>query len=340
MYQMDEYRETRGDPNTAEPDTDDEEAEQSEPDPETFDDIDEIEQRELRKLGLDVELAEQIEGTSENSALRRLSAHGLLSAAQEVELAKRIEKGDLEAKAMLIRSNIRLVVSRAKRYNYGPDSGVNLSFHDLIHEGVIGLIRAVEKFDYRRGYKFSTYASWWVQQGIERAMQNINTPIRVPVHIHERERRLRKIEKRLSQVNGGREPTLAELVETGELTEEDILKIRAIRHMESLDRPIDEDGHTISDVTARRESSVFDQVQEESRNRALYQAIRGLPSNEAAAIIVTFDLDPEQCIDIPDSFKMLKRPQLKALAKQGMERLESTLGSDFRMQYRDVVATT
>src|SRR5207249_7819810 len=119
--------------------------------------------------------------------------HPLLTAAEEIELAKRVERGDMEAKERMINSNLRLVVSLAKRYH-----GQELSLLDLIQEGIFGLIRAVEKFDWRKGYKFSTYATFWIRQAIQRGMANRSRTIRIPVHIGQRERKIARVERELS----------------------------------------------------------------------------------------------------------------------------------------------
>src|ERR671937_843663 len=139
--------------------------------------------------------------------LRDAGRHPLLTAAQEVELAKRIERGDGQAKQTMIQSNLRLVVSIAKNYrNQG------LPFLDLIQEGTLGLIRAVEKFDWRRGYKFSTYATWWIRQAVARALADKARTIRMPVHIVERLQKMNRAERTLwTQL--GREPTLEEIAE-------------------------------------------------------------------------------------------------------------------------------
>ena len=139
--------------------------------------------------------------------LREIGRVPLLTAAQEVSLAKRIERRDMAAKASLIEANLRLVVSVAKRY-----VGRGLAFLDLIQEGNLGLIRAVEKFDYRKGYKFSTYATWWIRQAITRAIADQARTIRVPVHMVETINRLSRVQRQLLQ-DLGREPTVAELAE-------------------------------------------------------------------------------------------------------------------------------
>ena len=133
--------------------------------------------------------------------LNEIRRYPLLTAAEEVELAKRIEQGDLEAKERMINSNLRLVVSIAKKYQ-----GQELSLLDLIQEGIFGLIRAAEKFDWRKGYKFSTYATFWVRQAIQRGLANKARTIRIPVHIGQRERKIARAEREL-QAKHGREPT-------------------------------------------------------------------------------------------------------------------------------------
>src|SRR3954454_25148389 len=137
--------------------------------------------------------------------MNEIGRYPLLTAAEEVELTKRVERGDKAAKERMINSNLRLVVSIARRYQ-----GHGLPLGDLVQEGIIGLNRAVEKFDWRRGYKFSTYATWWIRQAVQRAVANQSTTIRVPTHVHERRVKISRASRRL-QAASGEEPTREEL---------------------------------------------------------------------------------------------------------------------------------
>src|SRR6266540_79488 len=190
-----------------------------------------------------------VEGTTDALALflKEIGRVELLTAAQEVELAKRIERGDMTAKTQMVEANLRLVVSIAKRYrNQG------LPFLDLIQEGTIGLVRAVEKFDYRKGYKFSTYATWWIRQAISRAIADKGRTIRMPVHIVEKLNKIVRAERKL-RGQLGREPTTPEIAVEVELSIEDVGQIRRTAQLPvSLEKPVGDDeesefGHFLMD---------------------------------------------------------------------------------------------
>src|SRR3954464_7860975 len=171
--------------------------------------------------------------------LNEIRRYPLLTAQEEVELSKQIEQGDAEAKERMINSNLRLVVSLAKKYQ-----GNDLPLLDLIQEGILGLIRAVEKFDWRRGYKFSTYATFWIRQAIQRGIANKARTIRIPVHIGQRERKVARIERELHS-KLGRAPTDGEVARGAGGTVAEIEEMRdAARAVTSLDRPVGEEGDT------------------------------------------------------------------------------------------------
>jgi RNA polymerase primary sigma factor len=169
--------------------------------------------------------------------LAEIGRYPLLTAAQEVALAKRVERGDLSAKERMINSNLRLVVSIAKRYR-----GHGVPFLDLIQDGVIGLNRAVEKFDHRKGFKFSTYATWWIRQACQRSVANQSSTIRVPVHVQERQQKLNRARQRF-EVQHGRAPTLEELAEVTELKLQHVEEaLDAVEASVSLNQTVGDDG--------------------------------------------------------------------------------------------------
>src|ERR1700722_18967563 len=194
--------------------------------------------------GADARTATDVDQSSgtENSLdlfLRRARAHPLLTAAEEIDLSQRIERGDLEAKERMINANLRLVVAQARRYQ-----GHGLPLEDLVQEGMLGLIRAVEKFDWRKGFKFSTYGTLWIRQAIQRGLQNSGRTIRVPVHVAQRQVKVRKIEGELS-LRLAREPTDEEIAEVAELPVDQVTEMRELaRGLASLDQPVGEDGET------------------------------------------------------------------------------------------------
>jgi RNA polymerase primary sigma factor len=219
--------------------------------------------------------------------LREAGRHPLLTAAQEVTLAKRIERGDGGAKQHMIQSNLRLVVSIAKNYrNQG------LPFLDLIQEGTLGLIRAVEKFDWRRGYKFSTYATWWIRQAVARALADKARTIRMPVHIVERLQKMNRAERTL-WMTLGREPTLEEISEEANLPVHQAKEVRAAaRASTSLDQPIgDEDDAVFGDFVQGDGPLPEEQVEVSLRSQALAQALEALPDRDRSVIILRYGLD-------------------------------------------------
>jgi RNA polymerase primary sigma factor len=219
--------------------------------------------------------------------LREAGRHPLLTAPQEVELAKRIERGDPQAKATMIQSNLRLVVSIAKNYrNQG------LPFLDLIQEGTLGLIRAVEKFDWRRGFKFSTYATWWIRQAVARALADKGRTIRMPVHIVERMQKMGRAERSLwTQL--GREPTLEEVADEASLTLQQVLEVRAAaRASTSLDAPIgDSEDAVFGDFVAGDDPLPEETVELGLRSEALRAALLSLPEREREVLTMRYGLD-------------------------------------------------
>ena len=169
--------------------------------------------------------------------LNEAGRYPLLTAAEEVELAKRIERGDMAAKERMITSNLRLVVSIAKRYQ---TQGITLG--DLVQEGVIGLIRATEKFDWRKGFKFSTYATWWIRQAVQRGVANKSRTIRIPVHVVEREQKVSRAERELL-AKSGEQPTDEEVANHAKIPLSQVKEVReAARAVASTDAPIGADG--------------------------------------------------------------------------------------------------
>ena len=232
--------------------------------------------------------------------LRETGRHPLLTASQEVELAKRVETGDLLAKQRMIQSNLRLVVSIAKNYrNQG------LPFLDLIQEGTIGLIRAVEKFDWRRGYKFSTYATWWIRQAVARALADKARTIRMPVHIVERMQKMSRAERFL-WARLGREPTLEEIADEANLPLQQAREVRAAaRASASLDQPIGtEDDATLGDFVAGEGPLPEEVVESSLRSEHLADALRALPERQRAVVVLRYGIG---CGDEPKTLEEIGR---------------------------------
>src|SRR4051794_13555287 len=254
--------------------------------------------RELDKRGIEVvdppaspeppPLAPVAESTTDalQLFLREAGRHTLLTAAQEVSLAKRIERGDLDAKQVMIQANLRLVISIAKNYrNQG------LPFLDLIQEGTLGLIRAVEKFDWRRGFKFSTYATWWIRQAVARALADKARTIRMPVHIVERLQKMNRADRTL-WTTLGREPTIEEIAEEANLTVQQVNEVRAAaRASSSLDAPVgDTDDAVLGDFVAAEDMLPEERVELTLRSQALQAALGTLTERELEVVTLRYGL--------------------------------------------------
>jgi RNA polymerase primary sigma factor len=223
--------------------------------------------------------------------LRSIGKVELLTAQQEVDLAKRIERGDMLAKRHMVEANLRLVVSIAKSY-----LGRGLSFLDLIQEGSLGLIRAVEKFDYRRGYKFSTYATWWIRQAVTRALADKGRTIRIPVHMVEKLNRVGHVERQLVQ-RLGREPSPAEIAMELEWTVKDVRDVLRVSQMPiSLEKPIgDEEDSELGDFVADDSAQEpFETASENLQRQDVRRALQALPTREREVIELRYGLNGKE----------------------------------------------
>jgi RNA polymerase primary sigma factor len=283
-----------------------------------------------------IELAEAVEGepvpqpvtelevvATTNSLdlfLRQAGRHRLLTKAEEVQLAKGVERGDPGAKERMVLSNLRLVVSIAKGYR-----GQGVPFLDLIQEGVIGLTRAVEKFDWRRDLKFSTYATWWIRQAVQRAIANSGRTIRLPVHIHDR---LRAIEqhRRLLELRLGREPSDSEIADAAGLEKDEVSEAVAVtRQPVSLHRPIGEDGDSeMGDMIADPNGDDPEELVDVAlRRQRLRDALSSLSERQRLILELRFGLDGQEPRNLSEvgSLVGLTRERVRQLESESLRQL-------------------
>jgi RNA polymerase primary sigma factor len=248
-----------------------------------------------------------------------LRKHPLLTKDEEIELAKGVERGDLEAKERLINSNLRLVVSNARRY-----MRQDLNLLDLIQEGILGLIRATEKFDYRKGYKFSTYATFWIRQAIQRALENKERTIRVPNQVAQRERKVMRIERELAS-KLGRDPTSEEIAKEAELEPAQVDEVRELsRVVTSLDRPVgDEDAASLGEFIADERSGPPEELAMSLREEAIHRAVDELPEREREVIRLRYGINGDEPTPLRETSRRLemKLPEVKELEAKALERL-------------------
>jgi RNA polymerase primary sigma factor len=254
--------------------------------------------------------------------LRSIGRVNLLTAEQEVLLARRIERGDMLAKQQMIEANLRLVVSIAKSY-----LGRGLTFLDLIQEGSMGLIRAVEKFDYRRGYKFSTYATWWIRQAVTRAIADKGRTIRIPVHMVEKLNKVVHVERQLVQQLGC-EPTPEEIAAELEITAREVRDVlRMAQQPISLEKPVGEEddselGDFVEDQTAE---SPFELASEHLRRENLCRALAALPEREREVIQMRFGLTGERPYTLEEVGRAFNvtRERIRQIENHTLKKLEA-----------------
>src|SRR5438270_3146322 len=233
--------------------------------------------------------------------LQEVRRHPLLTREQEVELAQRIERGDLAAKEQLVNSNLRLVISNARKFQ-----GHDMPLLDLIQEGILGLIRAAEKFDWRKGYKFSTYATFWIRQALQRALDNRSRTIRIPVHLGQRERRIARVQRELA-ARLGRDPTEQEIADAAELSVKDVREAHeAARVVTSLDRPVGEEEETpFGALLASGQRGPEEEVAISLREEALHKALDRLPEQEREVVKLRYGINGDDPTPLSETGRRL-----------------------------------
>jgi len=248
-----------------------------------------------------------------------LRKYPLLSKEEEIELAQRVERGDLEAKEKLINSNLRLVVSNARRY-----MRQDLNLLDLIQEGILGLIRATEKFDWRKGFKFSTYATFWIRQAIQRALESKERTIRIPNQVAQRERKVMRTERELA-AKLGRDPTTEEIAEAAELEPAQVEEIRELsRVVTSLDRPVgDEEGSALGEFVEDERTGPSEEVALSLRDETLREAVYSLPEPERQVIQLRYGINGDEPTPLREASRRLemKQNEVSELERRALDRL-------------------
>jgi RNA polymerase primary sigma factor len=278
-----------------------------------------------------------VSGTTDSLTLFMNAAgrYDLLTAAEEVALAKRIERGDLTAKELMINSNLRLVVSIAKRYQ-----GRGMQLGDLIQEGVIGLNRAVEKFDWRRGYKFSTYATWWIRQACQRAVSNQSATIRIPTHVHERRVKLSRARARL-QASTGEEPTIDELAKATGLDKVYVEEaLSAVEANVSLNQAIGSDGDGEFGDLFADESAVdpSEQAGDALRRKFVRDALQRLPERERRVLELRFGFEGQSTsLEQIGRELSMSRERVRQLERQALHKLQDELAGVVEISPDDLV---
>ena len=283
---------------------------------------------ELEALEVDVAAPPRVEASSSTDSMtlfmNRIGRYPLLTAAEEVSLAKRVERGDAAAKERMINSNLRLVISIAKRYQ-----GHDLTLLELVQEGTIGLNRAVEKFDWRKGFKFSTYATWWIRQACQRAIAGQSKTIRVPSHVHERRVKLARVRRELL-VKLDREPTREELAEAAELELKHVDEaLDAAEALVSLNQSVgSDDGAELGDLFDDPSApDPGEEAMDSLRRLEVRRALAKLPEQERRVLELRFGIEGSpQALETIGKELGVSREHVRRLEREGLEQLSEALG--------------